>query len=99
MLRFTPAAAGSSLAVVSGARALLVRIPDAPVTVDALWDAVSTGASIQAVVEVLASGGLFSTPPFALFQATAGAPGARSPGSAPPLPGRRGRSARPAWGW
>jgi len=75
MLTYTPAAAGSQLAVVSGARALLVRMGDDAATTAALWKAVSTGESIQAVVEVLASGGLFSTPPFALFQATAGTPG------------------------
>lgn len=74
MLRFTPAEAGTLLAVVSGARALLVRIPDEAATVDALWEAVATGTNIQAVVEVLASGGLFSTPPFALFEATTGSP-------------------------
>jgi len=74
VLRFTPAEAGTLLAVVSGARALLVRMADEAATVDALWDAVSTGANIQAVVEALASGGLFSTPPFALFEATTGSP-------------------------
>lgn len=76
MLRFTPAEAGSTLAVVSGARALVVRTPDDAGAVDALWVALSTGDNVQAVLEVLAAKGVFSTPPFALFQATAGVPDA-----------------------
>ena len=71
MLRFTTGAAGTALAVVSGPRALLVRMADDPARIDALWEAMA-GGNIQHVVEVLTAGGISSTPPFALFAATAG---------------------------
>ena len=71
MLRFTTGAAGTALAVVSGPRALLVRMADVPARIDALWEAMA-GGNIQHVVEVLTAGGISSTPPFALFAATAG---------------------------
>lgn len=71
MLRFTTGATGTALAVVSGPHALLVRMADDPARIDALWEAMA-GGNIQHVVEVLTAGGISSTPPFALFAATAG---------------------------
>ena len=70
MLRFTTGATGTALVVVSGPRALLVRLPDDATRVEALWEAVSAG-SLQQVVEVLTSAGLSSTPPFAVFETSA----------------------------
>lgn len=69
MYRFTPGPVGSTLAVVSGGRALLVRFADDPATIERLWLAVSAGESLQSILDVLTAQGLSKTPAFALVGA------------------------------
>lgn len=66
MLRFTSDDTGSTLAAASGTRALVVRVADDPDLVEALWQSLSGGESLQAVLDVVTRNGISKAPAFAL---------------------------------
>ena len=70
MLSFTPGVVGSTLAIVSGARLLLVRVDDDAAAIDALWTAIGSGESLQSTLDVLTANGLSKAPAFALAEVT-----------------------------